>query len=279
MNPFRAAGDCVHFASKCILIWSIHRNNSAEGISLLTQAMYALVFIMRYIDLFFRWVSLYNFAMKIIYIASAVYVLVLMSFLYTRTPESPMAWRAATISVVLSAIWGLSFNYHFSVTEILWSSSIFLESTCILPQLILIRQTTIPTVITSHYLLTLGSYRFLYILNWGWRYHFDNVLDPIALSCGIAQTAFYVDFAWVYYTRQRVKLRGGLVVDLEDYERGWLTRWLAGGGKDELELGWRPLEATRDNDEEAAVWWNCTPDWRGFRRIRRTCNNVPRVCQ
>jgi hypothetical protein len=40
---------------------------------------------------------------------------------------------------------------------------------------------------------------------------------------GIIQTALYIDFAWVYYTRQRVKLRAGGVVDSEDLGRGWLV--------------------------------------------------------
>lgn len=39
---------------------------------------------------------------------------------------------------------------------------------------------------------------------------------------GIIQTAFYVDFAWIYYTRQRVKLRNGGVVDSDDLSKGWL---------------------------------------------------------
>lgn len=40
-----------------------------------------------------------------------------------------------------------------------------------------------------------------------------------------------IDFAWVYYTRQRVKLRQGGVVDSEDLGRGWLVGRLAGMGR------------------------------------------------
>jgi hypothetical protein len=47
--------------------------------------------------------------------------------------------------------------------------------------------------------------------------------DPIALIFGIIQTAFYVDFAWVYYSRQRVKLRNGGVVDSDDYNKSWIV--------------------------------------------------------
>src|SRR5271163_1171757 len=101
----------------------------------------------------------------------------------------------------------------------IYTFSIVLESVCVLPQLLLLRQTTVPTVIDSFYLLTLGSYRAFYVLNWIVRYassdrnHFP---ETEAVIFGVIQTAFYVDFAWVYYTRQRVKLRNGGIVDSED---------------------------------------------------------------
>ena len=52
------------------------------GISFKTQALYATVFISRYLDLFYEWVSLYNFTMKIFFIASSCYILYLMKFKY-----------------------------------------------------------------------------------------------------------------------------------------------------------------------------------------------------
>lgn len=86
-------------------------------------------------------------------------------------------------------------------------------------------------MIDSFYLLTLGSYRAFYILNWILRYAYEqHHFEPIAVIFGIVQTAFYVDFAWVYWTRQRVKLRNGGVVDSEDLSRGWLVSRLLGPG-------------------------------------------------
>ena len=107
-----------------------------------------------------------------------------------------------------------------------------LESVCIIPQLLLLRQTTVPTVIDSFYLVTLGTYRFLYILNWIVRgANEDNYIDPTSWVWGTIQTALMIDFAWVYYTRQRVKLRQGGVVDSDDMSRGWLVgRPHRGGG-------------------------------------------------
>jgi ER lumen protein retaining receptor len=87
----------------------------------------------------------------------------------------------------------------------------------------------VPTVIDSFYLLTLGSYRAFYILNWITRAIVEKRSDPIPDIFGVVQTAFYVDFAWVYWTRQRVKLRNGGVIDSDDLSRGWLLSRLLGG--------------------------------------------------
>lgn len=119
--------------------------------------------------------------------------------------------------------------------------SLILESVCVLPQLLLLRQTSVPTVIDSFYLLALGSYRAFYILNWIER-EFDDYWKPDAISVtfGVVQTALYLDFAWVYWTRQRVKLRYGGIVDSDDISRGWILNKILG----------RP-SMNVDNDEEA----------------------------
>jgi hypothetical protein len=116
------------------------------------------------------------------------------------------------------------------VVQVFWTFSQILESVCILPQLLLLRQTTVPTVIDSYYLLTLGSYRAFYILNWIWREVdiTDRGPQPVSIIFGVLQTAFYVDFAWVYYSRQRVKLRNGGIVDADDMRNGWLLRTVFG---------------------------------------------------
>ena len=125
----------------------------------------------------------------------------------------------------------------------MWVFSEILESVCVLPQLLLLRQTTVPTVIDSFYLLTLGSYRALYCINWFVREIDSGGHKPKTVSVifGIIQTALYIDFAWVYYTRQRVKLRGGGIVDADDMRRGWLLRRIFG----------KRVQAAEDDEESA----------------------------
>ncbi|CAK7562390.1 MAG: hypothetical protein SEPTF4163_000233 [Sporothrix epigloea] len=159
-----------------------------------------------------------------------------MRWVFPRSRELELAWKmGAGIlvgSLILSPFGMLIFisKYIWSFTMWLWSFSEILESVAVLPQLLLLRQTSVPTVIDSFYLLALGSYRGFYILNWIERAADPNDSDPNALSTifGVIQTLLYLDFAWVYWTRQRVKLRGGGVVDADDIRQGWLLRRIFG---------------------------------------------------
>lgn len=81
----------------------------------------------------------------------------------------------------------------------------------------------------------------MYVLNWIVRgANEKGYVDPTSWIWGSIQTALMVDFAWVYYTRQRVKLRHGGVVDSEDFGRGWLVGRFIG-----------PKTVDFDYDEEA----------------------------
>ena len=106
MNVFRILCDLSHTASKCILIWAIHSNKSAEGVSLLSQLLYILVFGTRYMDLLWvpPWWSWWNTILKIFYIGSSAYIVWLMMRVYVRTREKEYAWRLATWSLGASLL-------------------------------------------------------------------------------------------------------------------------------------------------------------------------------
>ncbi|KAF1930592.1 uncharacterized protein M421DRAFT_412843 [Didymella exigua CBS 183.55] len=272
-NLFHILGDVSHTSSKLILMWAMHSNSSSEGVSLITQALYALVFCTRYLDIFTTSgtrdaAHIWNFTLKIFYTLSSFYIIFLMTSVYARTREREKAWKLGMYcllgAVAMAPLWYLVFSSHVvghsTFMKLLWVFSEILESVCIVPQLLLLRQTTVPTVIDSYYLVTLGAYRFLYVLNWIVRGATEKgYRDPTSWVWGTIQTALMVDFAWVYYTRQRVKLRQGGVVDSEDLGRGWLVGRLA---------GMAPKSADNfDYDEEAAPQRTSQPNKWGRRGI------------
>jgi len=68
MNIFRLGGDMFHLFSFLVLFLKMHSSKSVAGISLKTQQLYVLVFITRYLDVFWNFMSLYNTIMKILFI-------------------------------------------------------------------------------------------------------------------------------------------------------------------------------------------------------------------
>jgi hypothetical protein len=112
----------------------------------------------------------------------------------------------------------------------------------------------VPTVIDSFYLVTLGTYRFMYVLNWIVRgANESGYADPTSWVWGSIQTALMIDFAWVYWTRQRVKLRRGGVVDSEDLGRGWLVGRLA--GRKSLDFDYDEESAPREQEPAPTNKW------------------------
>ncbi|KAE9408705.1 ER lumen protein retaining receptor [Gymnopus androsaceus JB14] len=201
MNLFRLLGDLAHLASILILVHKIRTTRSCRGISFKTQALYVAVFVTRYLDLFFRWISLYNTSMKVFFIGSSCYILYLMKYRYRPSNDPSIDTFRLEFLLGPCVVFALIFNYHFWPTEILWSFSIFLESVAILPQLFMLQRTGEAETITTHYLAALGIYRALYIPNWIYRYFSEGVVDPIAITAGIVQTGLYIDFFYVYFTK------------------------------------------------------------------------------
>lgn len=201
MNVFRLCGDLSHLVAIIILLLKIWKTRSCAGISGKSQALFALVFCTRYLDLFFSFVSLYNTTMKVVYISCAIGTCYLIFMKFKPTYDSNHDTFRVEFLLGPCVILALVVNHSFSLTEILWTFSIYLEAVAILPQLFMMSKTGEAETITSHYLFMLGAYRALYILNWVYRYNTETFFDPIAVVAGCVQTVLYIDFFYLYVTK------------------------------------------------------------------------------
>ncbi|CAF0772714.1 unnamed protein product [Adineta steineri] len=201
MNIFRLLGDFSHLAAIIILLAKIWKTRSCAGVSGKSVLLYAIVFTCRYLDLFVHYVSLYNTIMKVIYLISTYFTLYLIYIKFKSTYDRNHDTFRIELLLLPSAALAFVWNHEFSVLEILWTFSIYLESVAILPQLYMVTKTGAAETITSHYLFALGIYRFLYILNWVYRYYMENFLDWISIGSGIVQTILYCDFFYLYVTK------------------------------------------------------------------------------
>lgn len=194
-------GDLSHLLAAMLLLLKIWTTRSCAGISGKSQFLFAIVYTARYLDLFTSYVSVYNSFMKIVFIAASYGTVYLMYIKFKATYDHNHDTFRAEFIVLPAALLALIINHEFTVFEVLWTFSIYLESVAILPQLFLVSKTGEAESITSHYLFALGAYRALYLLNWVYRYYSEDYLDLIAIVAGVVQTALYCDFFYLYITR------------------------------------------------------------------------------
>lgn len=216
MNIFSLIGDLFHLSSILILLLKIYTTKNVRGISLYTQILYLTVFVCRYTDIFYNFYSIYMEVMKIIFIttsASIVYIMTMIQpYKSTYDIQYDKQFNILFILVPCSVL-SLLFTAKYTVTEILWTFSIILESVSIIPQLLIVHKYAsehngFVENLTSHYVFTLGGYRAMYIINWIYHFiaepHYTFKHNWLVWLCGIVQTGIYCDFFY-YYLNANIK--------------------------------------------------------------------------
>jgi ER lumen protein retaining receptor len=209
MNIYRFAGDMSHLIGLFLLLRLAKKGQSA-GVSLKAQELYLVVYCTRYLDLFTTFYSLYNSAMKVVYISITgliVYMLRCSKQWHTSyNPEhdSFPHWKRIPIpSFVVALVVHLmgSGPRYWPVLELLWTFSICLEPVAMLPQLIMFRSEKAikgnqgkDEILIPIFLF--GIYRGFYILNWIYRAHNERNYRHrwLVYICSVIQVVLYSSF-------------------------------------------------------------------------------------
>ncbi|KAG4400014.1 hypothetical protein AAZX31_08G341000 [Glycine max] len=172
------------------------------GVSLKTQELYALVFACRYLDIFTNYVSLYNTTMKLIFLGSSFSIVWYMRYhkVVRRSYDKDQDTFRHYFLVLPCLLLALLINEKFTLKEVMWTFSLYLEAVAILPQLVLLQRTRNIDNLTGQYVFLLGAYRGLYILNWIYRYFTEpHFVHWITWISGLVQTLLYADFFYYYF--------------------------------------------------------------------------------
>ena len=123
MNVFRIVGDVSHYAAILTIFLKIITSKSCKGISGRSQILYLLVFLTRYIDIFFNFISVYNTGIKIFFIASSLTNIYLVLVKYKATISSDMDNFRIELLIIPAAVLAVLVNHEFAPMEILWTFS------------------------------------------------------------------------------------------------------------------------------------------------------------
>ncbi|KAL0225631.1 hypothetical protein P9112_012955 [Eukaryota sp. TZLM1-RC] len=206
-NPFRITADIVHLLSFLILIYRLWTTQSARSVSLKTQYIYLIVFCTRYLDLLWNFKYLYNYIFKIVFISCTVIIIYLVrnKFKHSYNEDQDMVNILTLIipSIVLAFIFHPSRHpsgFFYSLFNIIWTFSLYLESVAIVPQLVLLAKSRIVESSIANFVFFLGLYRTLYIFNWIYRFFTESNYRGVyhVWIAGFVQSVLYLDFFYQY---------------------------------------------------------------------------------
>jgi len=228
-NVFRLMGDFSHVASFAFLVFRLQSAGSCAGISLKTQEIYLALFLFRYVDVFTNFISMYNTCMKCLFIFTTAYIVYMMrvSLKDSLSPEpegSKLAMVIVPGCVFLAVVLNdhnVSDSYFACFQSFLWALSIYLEAVAIVPQMALLKRKKVVENLTANYIVALGAYRFMYLVNWAYRWFVDPISGIeffIKVAAGLVQSGLYVNFFWTYYKSKKDGPMGGdVIMDAKGY--------------------------------------------------------------
>lgn len=214
----RTIGDALHVLSFLVIIVKMRRTKSCSGISLKSQVLALCVFVGRYIDMAFVFAGVaelskkvvYNTIMKIVFISLQAYIVYAIKFIYNYSYDADFDDMKVSFLLLPSLIGGMFLKIHtptkvsvlaaafYYLVELLWTTSIILESVSILPQLMLLQKTGEAETLTIHYIIFLGLYRFFYIVGWAFKWLGGSKVIQLLVCASIIQTLLYSNFFVVY---------------------------------------------------------------------------------
>jgi ER lumen protein retaining receptor len=213
-NMFRYVGDYLHLFGIIVLLVTIAKNKSVSGISRSTQVCYFLVFITRYLDLLDHSQTAYLVIFKLTYIISSIVILGCFHVLI-RTYQAVNDTCNLSVIIFPCITAALLLTNEYSILEILWTFSEFVEGFAMVPQYIFCyREKGQRDWGAGLYVICLGSYRVFYALNWIYKKiqmpHYSDMQSWIG---GIIEILFFVDFLNYRFTGNSMLRTAVLNVD------------------------------------------------------------------
>jgi len=213
-NIFRYVGDYLHLFGVFVLLATLLKNGSLQGISKSTQILYFLVFITRYLDLVDHSQTAYLVFFKLTYILTSIIVLIIF-WKFDKTYERQKDTCSLAVIFVPCFTASILLANEISALEMLWTFSQFLEGFAMVPQYIFCyRDRLAKDYAVSLYVMSLGGYRVFYAANWIYKKiqmpHYSDIQSWIG---GFIEICFFTDYLLSRFTGYSVLRAAVLKVD------------------------------------------------------------------
>lgn len=139
MDAALIGGGILHILSRKLLLWKLLWDKNSRGISLVTQDLFLIIYISRYLDLLYLYVSLSNTIVKVFHLVLALTSVLVMRYspaFQTYDADLDTFPRGALLAPCL--ILAVFVNRVKLIIEICHSFSVYLEVVALIPQFVLL---------------------------------------------------------------------------------------------------------------------------------------------
>ncbi|CAG9317930.1 unnamed protein product [Blepharisma stoltei] len=202
MYLFLRIGDFIRLYSFYILIYQMKKNQSCVGVSLKTQYLYLMSFLLRYTSLFLlQDLRIFHSIMKILFLFLTIYIIYLIKYSEKISKSYDKSDDIGNIYIYLVS--SIFISYCFYTEDVLWLASFILESISFTPQLIMIIRLK-EVEVTSNYAFYLGFYRLSYLIHWILKCFSDFYFLSLPYLA-LIQIIIYLIFAYNCYKTKHHK--------------------------------------------------------------------------
>ncbi|XP_001604387.1 ER lumen protein-retaining receptor [Nasonia vitripennis] len=194
MDTVYNVANYLHMLTVLSLLLKIWCTQNCSGISAKSQFLLVLVYTTRYLDLYTTFISKYNTVMKVLYLVIGYCTLLSMYAFFRKTYERKYDSFRIELLLIPCMVIAILINYNLTAIEVLWTFSIHLEAVAMVPQFVFVSKARRIHKHVLYYVLSLATYKCLYIIHWVYRYYQEAHYDKFSVAGGIIQFVLYVDF-------------------------------------------------------------------------------------
>ncbi len=138
MDAALVTGGLLHVLSRKLLLWKLLWDKNCRGISLITQELFLMMFIFRYLDLLYLYVSLANTIVKVFHLVVALTIVLLMRYSSAaQTYDADLDTFPRGVLIIPCLVLAIFLNRVKLIIEICHSFSVYLEVVALVPQFVL----------------------------------------------------------------------------------------------------------------------------------------------
>eukprot|EP00747_Dinoflagellata_sp_TGD_P165345 gnl/TRDRNA2_/TRDRNA2_186492_c0_seq1.p1 gnl/TRDRNA2_/TRDRNA2_186492_c0~~gnl/TRDRNA2_/TRDRNA2_186492_c0_seq1.p1 ORF type:complete len:360 (+),score=48.27 gnl/TRDRNA2_/TRDRNA2_186492_c0_seq1:94-1173(+) len=195
----RYFGDVLHIVALVLCLAVILRENGTDGVSLKTHLLFSIVFVSRFLNVFFCEQPIYLVIYKVLLLMTTVKIVMIMCIRGARMDRKDSFSLLVLLfpTAVITAVFGqYSVADHGLVVEVLWVFSMYLEALAMLPQYIYCyRDIENSSFLVMAYVLAMGGYQTVFGLNWIYHYIFlPDYLEISSFIAGVLGIGFFSDY-------------------------------------------------------------------------------------